>query len=77
VAISGIADVLIEDGTAATRGNWVYTSDAQAGRANATLANPPGGGIPELDTHMREIGHCLQTVTAGNDKLARCLLHFN
>lgn len=76
VVITGRAQVLLEDTTASTRGNWVYTSD-DVGRANATLAAPPGGGIPELDEHMQEIGHCLESQGSGQDVLAYCLLHFN
>lgn len=79
IVTGGIGYMAMSDNTAATAGNWVYTV-AEAGYANATLAAPPGGGIPELDTHMREIGHCLETVAAGGAGthiLARCLIHFN
>lgn len=80
VVVVGVADVAMEDNTAATRGNWVRTSITEAGYADATNAAPPGGGIPELDRHMKEIGHCLETVSAGGGGthiLARCVLHFN
>jgi len=77
VVVVGIADVLLEDGTASTRGNWVRTSENDAGRADATNAAPPGGGIPELDIHMAEIGHCLESQSSGTDVLAKCVLHFN
>ena len=76
VVIAGVAEVLLEDTTASTHGNWVYAS-ATAGRANATLANPPGGGIPELDQHMQEIGHCLQSIAGGTDVLCRIKVQFN
>lgn len=75
VVVSGHADVLLEDGTAATRGNLAIASDVD-GRADCTLSTP-GVGLPAVDTHFKEIGHCLQTVTAGTNKLARCTLHFN
>lgn len=75
VVISGQADVLLENGTAATRGNLAIASDVD-GRADCSVANP-GLGLPAVDTHFKEIGHCLQTVTAGTNKLARCTLHFN
>jgi len=75
VVISGQADVLLENGTAATRGNLAVASDVD-GRADCSVANP-GLGLPGTDTHFKEIGHCLQTVTAGTNKLARCTLHFN
>jgi len=76
IIIYGPAYVLLKDTTASTRGFWVFTS-SQAGRADATLIAPPGGGIPELETHMQECGHCLETVTAGTDKLALVMIHFN
>ena len=76
VAIAGLVDVMLKDSTASTAGYWVYTADA-AGRADATLASPPGGGIPELETHMREIGHCRETKTAGTSVLCKIIMHFN
>lgn len=77
VVYSGMADVMLQDGTLSTHGNWARTSLTTAGRANLTFATPPGGGVTEIDRHMKEIGHCFQTVSAGTDKLARCTLHFN
>ncbi len=76
VVVYGIAEVLLEDTTAGTRGFWVYASDT-AGRANATLINPPGGGLPELDQHMREIGHCVASVGGGTDVLCKMLIQWN
>lgn len=76
VVVSGIAQVLLKAMTASTRGHWVEVSDA-AGRADATAAAPPGGGVPELDIHMQEIGHCLESQGAGADVLCLCVLHFN
>lgn len=79
IVVSGIVDLLMKDNTAATRSNWVKVSD-EAGFADATLAVPPGGGIPEIDEHFTELGHCLQSVAAtggGTHVLARCLIHFN
>ena len=80
VVVAGIADVAMEDNTGTTRGNWVRTSVTEVGYADGTNAGPPGGGIPELDRHMREIGCCVETVAAGGGGthiLARCVLHFN
>lgn len=76
VVISGIADVLLKDATASTHGNWVQMSDV-AGRADATVANPPAGGVAQLDNHMEEVGHCLESRGADTDVLARVCLHFN
>jgi hypothetical protein len=76
VILAGVADVLLKDTTLSTHGNWVHTSDV-AGRADATLLAPPGGGIPELDNHMQEIGHALETKVGDTNVLARVCLHFN
>ncbi len=77
IVTGDIADVMIEDGSTATRGYWVRTSITDAGRADITNAAPPGGGTPELDRHMAEIGHCLESKGSGTDVLARCVLHLN
>ena len=72
VVIGGLAYVLLEDTTSSTMENWVGTSTAQAGRADATTAAPPGAVL----AHFREVGHCLETVVGGADKLALCMIHF-
>ena len=77
VVISGIAEVLLEDSTATTRGYWARTSITQAGRADITAALPPEGTIQALENHFSEIGHSIQSVTAGTDKLARIVMHIN
>ncbi len=80
IVISGIADVLMEDNAPATHGNWLRSSITEEGYADPTNATPPGGGIPELDRHMKEIGNCIESVAAGGGGthiLARCVLHFN
>lgn len=80
VVVAGIADVAMEDNTASTHGYWVKNSDSEAGYADATNAAPPGGGVAQLDDHMQEIGHCIESVAAGGAGthiLARCVLHFN
>jgi hypothetical protein len=79
VVVSGIADIKLKDNTAGTRGYWVFAS-SEAGYADATLANPPAGGVTELTQHMNEIGHCILTVGAGGagtHASSRCILHFN
>jgi hypothetical protein len=65
-----VCQVLLKDGTASTRGNWVGTSDT-AGRADATTATPPGAVLG----HFQEIGHCLESVSSGTNVLARILFH--
>ena len=76
VVVSGQADVLLKDNTPAIRGNWVGVSDV-AGRAWAGGTLHPGTLPPDQAEHNRELGHCLQSVTAGTNKLARIVLHFN
>ena len=76
VVVQGIAEVLLKDSTASTKGYWVKVSDA-AGRADATNAAPPGGTVQALEIHMQEIGHCIESKTAGTDVLAKIVMHFN
>lgn len=76
VVITGIAEVLLEDGTASTAGYWVESSTVN-GRADATNPLPAGGTLAELQNHFKEIGHCLETKTAGTDVLAKIVVHFN
>ena len=76
IVTGGKAQVLLKNSTASTRGNWVKVSDS-AGRADATLTDPPGSGIPEHDQHFTEIGHCMESKTSGTDVLAWCMIHFN
>lgn len=70
VVVGGIADVLIKDGTTATRAYWVQTSDV-AGRADITLADPNPA------THWDEMGHCIESKALGVNVLARIVMHFN
>lgn len=73
VVVSGIADVAFDDNVASVRGDWVSTGVA-AGYA-ATGTSPA-----VAPTHFEEIGHCIETVSAGGGGthiLARCVLHFN
>lgn len=77
VVVAGIAEVLIEDGTAATRSYWAKVSDTVAGRADITNPAPAGGAIAALEDHFTEIGHCLETKGSGTDVLAKIVMHFN
>ena len=77
VVTYGSAEVLLEDATASTHGYWARISITDAGRADITNPAPPGGGVVEIDRHFRELGHGVQSVTAGTDKLAEVHLHFN
>lgn len=75
VVTSGIAQVLLQDSTAATRGNWCHAASTD-GRADCSLALPGGTAFTEVNEHLKEIGHCLESVTAGTNKLAKIILHF-
>jgi hypothetical protein len=76
VVVAGTAQVLLQDSTAGTRGNWARVSATANGRVNSTAAAPPGGGVAELDQHVREIGHCAETVDAGTNVLCWHHVHF-
>ena len=75
VVTNGPAQVLLKNTTGSTKGHWVRTADV-AGRC-ITAAAPPGGGISEIDQHLCEIGHCMETVTSGTDKLCLVMTHYN
>lgn len=77
VVTGGVAEVLLQDNTSSTRGYWAKVSDTAAGRADIRNQMPPGGTITALEDHSAEIGHCIQSVTAGTNKLAKCVIHFN
>ena len=76
VIINGSVQYRLKDTTLSTAANWVKTSDV-AGRADASLAAPPLGGVAQLDEHMQEVGHCNQTKTGGTNILAEGKLQFN
>ena len=74
IAEGKIAEVLFEDNHGPNRHDWVATSISEAGYA--TSQESPAAS-PQ---HFREIGHCIQSVSAGGEGThvkARCLLHFN
>lgn len=75
VVVSGIAEVLLQDGTAAVRGYWAKAASAD-GRAEVTTA-PSGIGALSTAQHFREIGHCIESKSSGTDVLAKVVLHFN
>ena len=66
VVTYGAADILIEDGTASTRDNFVKVGDTTPGRALMDTATPASQAI-----HFRELGHCMESQGAGADVLAR------
>jgi len=70
VVISGIAYVLPNAADTAARGYVIYSSTTTAGRVSQATA------VPAATTHMREVGHFLDTGTGAGVK-TRAILHFN
>jgi len=70
VVVSGIAEVLFKDAVAPTRGYVAFVSNV-AGRADVSAS------VPASLTHWREIGHPIQTKSAGTNVIAKVVLHFN
>jgi hypothetical protein len=71
VVISGIAEVLLVDSVATTRSYIAYSSGSTAGRIDTAAS------VPAASTHFREIGHTLESKTAGTNVLVKCIIHFN
>lgn len=71
VVISGIAEVLLVDSVASTRSYVAYSSGTTAGRIDTSAS------VPAAATHFREVGHTLESKTAGTNILCKCILHFN
>jgi hypothetical protein len=75
IITNGVAEVLLKDGTAATRGNWVIAADTD-GRADASQPTPtPNTTLGEHTTHFKEVGHCLETKNSGTNVLAKVIFH--
>jgi len=72
-----LCQVLLEDGTSATRDYWVKVSDNDNGRADASNAAPPGGTVASIEDHFSEIGHAAESQSSGTDVLCLIHLHFN
>jgi hypothetical protein len=77
VVVGGRAQVLLEDGTATSRGYWAKVSETANGRVDATLAAPSGGTIAQINEHFHEVGHTLEAKTAGTNVLCWIIMHFN
>ncbi|MBU0629739.1 MAG: collagen-like protein [Candidatus Margulisbacteria bacterium] len=71
VVVAGIGDVLYETTKLPVHGNFVYTSNVTAGRADGDQLVPPS-----TVAHWQEVGHALETVS-GSPYLGKVLLHFN
>lgn len=72
VVVSGIVEVLIDDGTSSTAGNWACSSITTSGRATLNTDDPTS-----QDTHNREIGHVIETKSSGTNVLVKIVMHFN
>jgi hypothetical protein len=73
-SVGAVCKVLFEDGKAAVVGN-ILLAAATDGRAEG-IANP-GAGLPGTDTHFKENGHILESVSSGTDILAMAWIHQN
>ena len=73
VVVSGIAELLMKDTVAAVRGYIAISADMD-GRATC-IAVPTA--TPTSDTHWKEIGHLIESKTAGTSVIAKAIIHFN
>jgi len=71
VVVSGIAEVLLVNSVATTRGYIAMSSTTVAGRIDTAST------VPAATAHFTEIGHTIETKIAGTDVLVKCVLHFN
>lgn len=72
VCIGGIVEVLLNDNTGTSVGNWAQTG--AAGYCDGAQAAP----VPA--THWQEIGHIIEAATAGGagtHQLIKIIMHFN
>ena len=75
VTFNGRAQVLLEDGQASTRSYWIGPSATVNGRAVTAAAEPTQPTFSTVE-HDQEIGHCIETVSSGTDKLFWAMIHF-
>lgn len=73
IVVAGIAEVLLKDTTASTRGQVALAADTD-GRMVAI--NVPSSN-PVVAEHFKEIGHVMESKIAGTDVLVKCMIHFN
>lgn len=73
VVTNGVAEALFKNGTQPLRGYWTKAS-ATTGRVEATTP-PSGTSAIAANEHFKEVGHCLQTKTAGTDVVALIVVH--
>lgn len=73
IVIQGIADVLFKDGDTVVRGYLALAADTDG---RATDIDVPSSN-PVVAEHFKEIGHVLESKSAGTNVLAKVVLHFN
>jgi hypothetical protein len=73
VVISGVAELLLKDSNGTTRGQLALAADTD-GRAVAI--NVPSSN-PVAAEHFKEVGHFIESKTAGTNVLAKAVIHFN
>lgn len=72
IVTGGEGEVLLDDNTGSTAGDWAGTGEA--GYAQAAVSPPAA------PTHFQEIGHFIETVAAtgpGTHVMAKLIMHFN
>jgi hypothetical protein len=69
--VGSVCQALLKDSVAASRSQLAIAADTD-GRLDVVAAPPPP---PTADTHFKEVGHTLEAVTAGTNKL--CLISFH
>ncbi len=74
IIMSGLAEILLVDGTGSAPAQWMRASSDAYGRGVCTT-DPSGLGALAADDHFKEVGHSLKTVVAGVSKL--CLTAFH
>lgn len=74
VVVAGVAEVLVDDSQAVSRGDFIVSSTSTAGRVDVGSGGP--GVVPDSE-HFREVGHAITGCTAGTDKTFKLLLHWN
>lgn len=70
VVVSGKAQVLLKNQQPATLGYWCGVSDVEGRMYQRST-------LQSQDEHNKEIGHSLQTASAGTDVLSLVQIHFN